>query len=86
MLSAYTCKYRIFAAIGGATHLPMTCRYGVVLRKSGSSTEAAAVLLESVKKYEYNWSAWMELSTLVITKKNVLYLLLPFWIRDSLVC
>lgn len=39
--------------------------YGVVLRKRNSGFMAIAVLLESIRKYQYNWSAWMELAALV---------------------
>ncbi|CAO3647336.1 unnamed protein product [Mucor hiemalis] len=39
--------------------------YGVVLRKRSSGFMATAVLLESLRLYEYNWSAWMELAALV---------------------
>lgn len=47
------------------------CRYGIVLRKRGEEEEAARVLLDSVKAYEFNWSAWMELGQIVKTKKAV---------------
>ncbi|KAL1934859.1 hypothetical protein VTP01DRAFT_7041 [Rhizomucor pusillus] len=43
--------------------------YGIVLRKRGEEEEAARVLLDSVKAYEFNWSAWMELGQIVKTKK-----------------
>lgn len=32
--------------------------------------KASIVLLESIRKYQYNWSAWMELALLVKTKKQ----------------
>ncbi|KAI8099705.1 putative cell division cycle [Halteromyces radiatus] len=43
--------------------------YGIILRKRGDNQLAASVLLQSLKKYECNWSAWMELGTLVLNKK-----------------
>ncbi|ORZ08413.1 anaphase promoting complex subunit 8 [Absidia repens] len=43
--------------------------YGVVLRKRGNDQSAASILLESIRKYEYNWSAWTELGCLVQNKK-----------------
>ncbi|KAI8094223.1 anaphase-promoting complex subunit Apc8 [Thamnidium elegans] len=46
--------------------------YGVVLKKRNVQFKAAAVLLESIKKYQFNWSAWVELSTLVHNKKMLL--------------
>lgn len=46
-------------------------RYGIVLRKCKLDKLAASVLLESVRQYEYNWSAWMELGSLATTRKNV---------------
>ncbi|KAG0176956.1 Anaphase-promoting complex subunit 23 [Apophysomyces sp. BC1021] len=39
--------------------------YGMVLRKKRDYTNAAAVLLKSVKAYEWNWSAWLEIEALV---------------------
>ena len=33
--------------------------------------EAIDILLQSVKKYEYNWSAWMQLGSLASTTKQV---------------
>ncbi|KAI9276753.1 hypothetical protein BDA99DRAFT_474591 [Phascolomyces articulosus] len=44
--------------------------YGIVLRKRELNDMAAATLLSSLKKYEYNWSAWMELGALVTSKKQ----------------
>ncbi|KAI9266621.1 cell division cycle 23-like protein, isoform CRA_a [Phascolomyces articulosus] len=44
--------------------------YGIVLCKREMEKEAAAALLESVKMYEYNWSAWMQLGTLASTTKQ----------------
>lgn len=44
--------------------------YGVVLRKRSNDVKASIVLLESIRKYQYNWSAWMELALLVKTKKQ----------------
>lgn len=44
-------------------------RYGIVLRKRNAGFKAAAVLLESIRKYQYNWSAWMELASLVQNSK-----------------
>jgi len=46
-------------------------RYGVVLRKRKANQKATEVLLESVKEYPYFWSAWMELATMVDTRKMV---------------
>ncbi|ORE10336.1 TPR-like protein, partial [Rhizopus microsporus var. microsporus] len=43
--------------------------YGIVLKKRQLAFRAAAILLESIRKYQYNWSAWVELATLVQTKK-----------------
>ncbi|KAI8581599.1 hypothetical protein K450DRAFT_232089 [Umbelopsis ramanniana AG] len=43
--------------------------YGVVLRKRKANQKATEVLLESVKEYPYFWSAWMELATMVDTRK-----------------
>lgn len=43
--------------------------YGIVLRKRNVGFQAAAVLLESIRKYQFNWSAWMELAALVQNKK-----------------
>jgi anaphase-promoting complex subunit 8 len=43
----------------------------VVLRKRGDNQLAGAILLESIKKYEYNWSTWMEMGCLVQNKKMV---------------
>ncbi|KAF7727059.1 anaphase-promoting complex component apc8 [Apophysomyces ossiformis] len=39
--------------------------YGMVLRKKRDYTKAAAILLKSVKEYEWNWSAWLEIEALV---------------------
>ncbi|KAI7874322.1 TPR-like protein [Lichtheimia hyalospora FSU 10163] len=46
--------------------------YGIVLRKCKLDKLAASALLDSVKQYEYNWSAWMELGSLATTRKNFL--------------
>ena len=46
-------------------------RYGIVLSKREMEPEAIDVLLQSVKKYEYNWSAWMQLGSLASTTKQV---------------
>ncbi|ORX56834.1 anaphase-promoting complex subunit 8-like protein [Hesseltinella vesiculosa] len=43
--------------------------YGIVLVKRGEMQMAASILLESIKKYECNWSAWLELGKLVLNKK-----------------
>ncbi|CAO3613242.1 unnamed protein product [Cunninghamella echinulata] len=43
--------------------------FGIVLRQRGENQTAAFMLIESIKKYEFNWSAWKELSTLVVNKK-----------------
>lgn len=43
--------------------------FGIILRKRDAGFQAAAVLLESIRKYQHNWSAWMELATLVQNKK-----------------
>ncbi|KAI8636467.1 anaphase promoting complex subunit 8, partial [Parasitella parasitica] len=43
--------------------------YGIVLRKRNAGFKAAAVLLESIRKYQHNWSAWMELGLLVQNSK-----------------
>lgn len=40
-----------------------------MLRKRNVGFKAAAVLLESIRKYQFNWSAWMELASLVQNKK-----------------
>ncbi|KAI9490168.1 anaphase promoting complex subunit 8 [Zychaea mexicana] len=48
--------------------------YGVVLHKRDLEREAAAALIESVKMYEFNWSAWMQLGTLASTQKQFYYL------------
>jgi anaphase-promoting complex subunit 8 len=45
---------------------------GIVLKRRRETFKAAAVLLESVRKYQYNWSAWMELASLVQNKKMFL--------------
>ncbi|KAI8331382.1 anaphase promoting complex subunit 8 [Chlamydoabsidia padenii] len=44
--------------------------YGIILRKRGATDLAASILLESLKKYECNWSVWMELGTMVQNKKQ----------------
>ncbi|KAG2226456.1 hypothetical protein INT45_014200 [Circinella minor] len=44
--------------------------YGMLLRKKELNDQAATILLSSLKKYEYNWSAWMELGALVTSKKQ----------------
>lgn len=44
--------------------------YGIVLRKRDNNVKATIVLLESIRKYEFNWSAWMELALLVKTQKQ----------------
>ena len=43
----------------------------MLLRKKELNDQAATILLSSLKKYEYNWSAWMELGALVTSKKQV---------------
>ncbi|CAM0141444.1 unnamed protein product [Umbelopsis sp. WA50703] len=43
--------------------------YGVVLRKRKANQKATEVLLQSVREYPYFWSAWMELATMVDTRK-----------------
>ncbi|KAI8366073.1 anaphase promoting complex subunit 8 [Radiomyces spectabilis] len=43
--------------------------YGIVLRRRDKPLAAATALLRSIKIYEYNWSAWMELSALVKDRK-----------------
>ncbi|KAI9483556.1 MAG: hypothetical protein EXX96DRAFT_536877 [Benjaminiella poitrasii] len=43
--------------------------YGVVLKKRKSNLKAATVLLKSIQAYEYNWSAWLELASLIENKK-----------------
>ncbi|KAI8069402.1 putative cell division cycle [Gongronella butleri] len=47
------------------------CLYllGIVLRKRGDTQTAYSILLESIKKFECNWSAWTELGELVLNKK-----------------
>lgn len=40
-----------------------------MLRKRNAGFKAAAVLLESIHKFQYNWSAWMELALLVQNNK-----------------
>ncbi|KAI9262921.1 anaphase promoting complex subunit 8 [Helicostylum pulchrum] len=61
--------------------------YGVVLKQRDAQFKAAAVLLESIKKYQFNWSAWVELSTLVHTKKMMwdLQTLLNQELDDSII-
>ncbi|KAI9487958.1 anaphase-promoting complex subunit 8-like protein [Zychaea mexicana] len=44
--------------------------YGTVLRKREFNDKAAVALLSSLKKYEYNWSAWIELGALVTSRKQ----------------
>lgn len=44
--------------------------YGTVLRKRDNNVKASIILLESIRKYEYNWSAWAELALLVKTQKQ----------------
>ncbi|KAI8149678.1 hypothetical protein BJV82DRAFT_588895 [Fennellomyces sp. T-0311] len=44
--------------------------YGIVLRKRELNDKAAGTLLASLKKYEYNWSAWIELGSFVTSKKQ----------------
>lgn len=44
--------------------------YGIILRKRDSNVKAAIVLLDSIKKYEYNWSVWMELACIIKTQKQ----------------
>ncbi|KAL1919350.1 uncharacterized protein VTP21DRAFT_2043 [Calcarisporiella thermophila] len=41
--------------------------YGVVLAKRNKKNMAIDSLVESVNKYPYNWSAWLELSTCIAT-------------------
>ena len=52
------------------TYIPN--RYGMLLRKKELNDQATTILLSSLKKYEYNWSAWMELGALVTSKKQVI--------------
>ncbi|KAI7905498.1 anaphase promoting complex subunit 8 [Cokeromyces recurvatus] len=43
--------------------------YGIVLKRRKSSLKAATVLLKSIQAYEFNWSAWMELASLIENRK-----------------
>ncbi|CAO3636213.1 unnamed protein product [Cunninghamella blakesleeana] len=58
-------------AYEGDQPLDAFCLYlfGVVLRQRGENQTAAHMLIESIKQYQYNWSAWKELGTLVVNKK-----------------
>lgn len=47
------------------------CSYGVVLKASQRPTEALRVLLESVHGFPCNWSAWLDLATLVTDREQV---------------
>lgn len=81
----FTCKWRIilifliftYVHVGWAFNMYMytffciNFRFGIVLRQRGENQTAAFMLIESIKKYEFNWSAWKELSTLVVNKKMV---------------
>ncbi|RCH80254.1 Anaphase-promoting complex subunit 23, partial [Rhizopus stolonifer] len=42
--------------------------YGMALGKRKELSSAAEILIKSLHKYEYNWSVWMELGTLVQNK------------------
>ncbi|KAI8365140.1 anaphase promoting complex subunit 8 [Blakeslea trispora] len=46
--------------------------YGIVLNRRKVPDQAARVLLQSVQKYPYNWSAWLELGSLVKNTKMFL--------------
>ncbi|KAI8876795.1 TPR-like protein [Backusella circina FSU 941] len=39
--------------------------YGVVLKRRNALQQAVTALLKSLLKYQFNWSTWMELATLV---------------------
>lgn len=43
--------------------------YGIVLKKRKLKSRAALILIESLRKYQFNWSAWMELASLVHNAK-----------------
>ncbi|KAI8371174.1 anaphase promoting complex subunit 8 [Choanephora cucurbitarum] len=46
--------------------------YGVVLNRRKVPEQAARILFQSLQKYPYNWSAWLELGTLVKDTKMFL--------------
>jgi hypothetical protein len=62
---AYICK----ACLLYSSHLVdaniKVISYGVVLKRRNALQQAATALLKSLSKYQFNWSAWMELATLV---------------------
>ncbi|ORY98781.1 anaphase promoting complex subunit 8 [Syncephalastrum racemosum] len=62
----------IYQELHNATDRDAFCDYlyGVVLRKREEIQEAFAALLRSVKSYEYNWSAWVELGMMITTKQR----------------
>ncbi|KAF9914170.1 Anaphase-promoting complex subunit 23 [Lobosporangium transversale] len=41
--------------------------YGLILIKQQRKTQAIAVLIESINQYPYNWSAWQDLSSCLLT-------------------
>ncbi|RCH78327.1 anaphase-promoting complex component apc8, partial [Rhizopus stolonifer] len=46
--------------------------YGIILNRRRIPDQAAKVLLQSIRKYQYNWSAWVELGSLVKNTKMFL--------------
>lgn len=47
--------------------------YGVVLRKANSEDEAKVYLIKSLRLNPYNWSAWLELHSLVPSIESVIH-------------
>jgi len=51
-------------------------RYGVLCVKKNQKKKAIQLLTRSVKLYPYNWSAWLELASCLITQELVIIFLI----------
>jgi hypothetical protein len=44
--------------------------YGLVLKELGLHERAITILVESTNSFPYNWSAWLDLTTLIAIQNN----------------
>ena len=56
-------------------HVCIGTRYGIVLRElgfihssEGNPTSACEMFMESIEAYPWNWSAWLDLSAILVTQ------------------
>ena len=52
--------------------------YGIVLAKGKNEEDAKRWLLKSVRLFQYNWGAWLELGSLVGSVEEVKYFSVPY--------